>query len=319
MKILKKLSYVLLLILLAVFPGCRKDGRFKIGIIQIVEHESLDNARRGFIDELVSLGYEDGKNVEYETEIAGGDLSNCQQIADKYVDNRKDLILAISTPCAQAAANATRDIPIVSTAVTNFEEAGLVKSHEKPNTNVTGVSDLAPIDKIIELIPKLNPEVKKIGILYSNIDTSPQYQTKLAVEKIREMGLEEKTVTVSQIHEVQQVSEKLAQEVDALYVPIDKITASSMPQISHAFLNNKKFVVCAEDIMASKGAAAAYGFNYYELGKMAAHQAFEILEGKNIPQNMQVKYLKDANLILNDEIINKLGITVPKEIKGDLQ
>jgi len=151
--------------------------------------------------------------------------------------------------------------PIVATAITNYEDSGLTQS------NLTGTSDLAPIDKIIELIPELKSDAQKIGILYSNADISPQYQAELAEKKIKQMGLEAKMFSVSQAHEVQQVAEKLAKEVDALYVPIDKITFSAMPQISQIFLNQGKFVVYAEDAMISKGAVATYGVDYYELGK----------------------------------------------------
>ncbi|MDQ5984282.1 MAG: ABC transporter substrate-binding protein [Eubacteriales bacterium SKADARSKE-1] len=319
MKYFKKLLYLLPLALLVTFAGCKKESPIKIGIMQIVEHESLDNARQGFVDELKNLGYEDGKNVEFDFQNAGGDLSNCQQIAEKFVNDRKNLILAISIPCAQSIANATKDIPIIATAITDFEIAGIVKSNEKPETNVTGTSDLAPIDKIIELIPKLNPDAKKIGILYSNTDISPQYQAELAEKKIKEMDLEAKMFSVSQAHEVQQVAEKLAKEVDALYVPIDKITFSSMPQISGIFEKQGKFVVCAEDTMISKGAVGTYGVDYYELGKMTARQAVKILKGETKPENMPIEYLKNTKFILNHEIAEKLGIKIPDELKGERQ
>lgn len=315
MKILNKLPYFLPLLLLFLFTGCKKDTSLKIGIMQIVEHESLDSARQGFIDELKNLGYE---NVEFDLQIAGGDLSNCASIAEKFVNDRKDIILAISTPCAQAAANATQNIPILATAITNFEEAGIIKSHEKPETNVTGTSDLAQIDKIIELITKLKPDAKKIGILYSNIDASPRYQAELAEKKIKELGLEPKQFAVSQIDEVKQVAEKLAREVDALYTSIDKITASSMTQISQIFLEHGKFVVCAEDVMIPKGAIGTYGVDYYELGKMTAHQAEKILKGKEKPENMHIEYLKKSKLTLNNEIIEKLGIKISDNLKGEL-
>jgi putative ABC transport system substrate-binding protein len=229
------------------------------------------------------------------------------------------LILAISTPCAQAAANATKEIPILATAITNFEGAEIVKSHEKPGTNVTGTSDLAPIGKIIELIPQLEPDTKKIGILYSTTDPSPQYQAELAEKKVKELGLEAKMFSVSQSHEIQQVVEKLAEEVDALYVPLDKITFSAMPQISQIFLDHGKFVVCAEDTMISKGAIGTYGVDYYELGKMTARQAAKILKGEAKPEDMPVEYLEDAKLNLSQELIKKLGIKVPEELKGELQ
>lgn len=312
-------KFIMLLLAIVFLAGCTKKTEIKIGVMQIVEHESLDKASQGFVDEMKNLGYENGENVKFDFQNAGGDLSNCASMAEKFVSDGTDLILAISTPCAQAAGNATKDIPILATAITNFEGAGVVKSSKEPGTNVTGTSDLVPIDKIIELIPKLRPDIRKIGILYSNIDISPEYQAKLAEKKVKELGLESKVLTVSAAYEVQQVAEKLAKEVDALYVPIDKITASAMPQISQVFLNQNKFVVCAEDTMISKGAIATYGMDYYELGRMTAHQAAKILKGESKPENMPVEYLKGTKLNLNREIVKKLGIKISDELKGELQ
>lgn len=316
MKLLKKLLYLLPLPILFLFTGCQKEATIKIGVVQIVEHKSLDSAKQGFVDELKNLGYE---NIDFDFQVASGDISNCQQIAEKFVNDRKDLILAISTPCALAAANATKDIPILATAITDFEGAGLVKSNENPETNVSGTSDLAQIDKIIELIIKLKSTTKKIGILYSNTDPSPQYQAELAEKKVRELGLEPVMFAISQSHEVQQTTEKLAKKVDALYTPIDKITASAMPQISQIFLNQGKFVVCAEDAMISKGAIGTYGVNYYELGKMTARQAVKILKDEAKPETMPIEYLKDTKLTLNHEIIEKLQIKIPRELEEKSQ
>lgn len=317
MKYLKKLLYLIpLFFIFTIFFGCQNNNsKIKIGIMQIVEHESLNDAKNGFVDELKNLGYEDGQNVEFDFRVAGGELSNCASIASKFVNDRKNLVLAISTPCAQTMVNTTKDIPIVATAITDFEGSGIVESSQKPNTNVTGVSDLAPIDKIIELITKLNPNAKKIGVLYSVTDPSPQYQAKIAEDKINSLGLECKLVAISQIHEVQQAAERLAKEVDALYTPIDKITFSAMPQISQVFEKNNKFVVCAEDTMISKGAIGTYGINYYELGKIAAKQAVEIIEGKNTPQNMPIEYLKESKLNLNYELIKKLGLNISDNLE----
>ncbi len=318
MKFFKKLLFISLpLLTLIVFAGCaKKETQPKIGVMQIVEHESLDSAKQGFVDELKNSGYE---NAEFDFQIAGGDLSNCASIAEKFVNDKKDLILAIATPCAQSMANATKDIPIVATAITDFKGAGIVKSNEKPGANLTGASDLAPIDKIIELITKLKPDVQKIGVLYSNTDVSPQHQAELAEKKIKEMGLEPEMFAVSQTHEVQQAAEKLAREVDALYTPIDKITFAAMPQISQIFLKNNKFVVCAEDAMISKGAIGTYGIDYYELGKLTARQTVKILKGEEKPENIPIEYLKGTKLTLNNEIIEKLKIKIPDDLKGEIK
>lgn len=313
MKISFKHMILLFFILINVFiitkyeNNQNKNKILKIGITQIVEHESLNNARQGFIDELKNLGYEDGKNIKFDFHNAGGDLSNCESIARKFANDRPDLILAISTPSAQATANVIKDIPILITAITNPEKSNLVKSNLTPCTNVTGTSDLPPVSKTIELIKKLKPNVQNIGILYSNIDVSPSYQAQIAGETIKTLGLDSKVATVSQLSEIKQVAEKIISECDALYVPIDKITAAGMPLISKIALENNKFVVCSENL-TDKGAAASYGIDYYQLGKLTAKQAVEILENRNIPQNMPIKYLEDTKLTLNEDIIKKLNL-----------
>ena len=299
---------IISLIAFALLKFQKKSNKLNIGIMQIVEHESLDQARQGFIDEMKNLGYD----ADFDFQIAGGDISNCTSIAQKFVNDGKNLVLAISTPCAQSMMKETKDIPILATAITDFESSGLVDSCEHPGRNLTGTSDLAPIDKIIKIIPKINPNVKTIGILYSKTDPSPQYQAELASKIISDLGFSKKIYFVSQSNEIQQVAERIVNEVDALYVPIDKITSAAMPQISKIFLDHGKFVVCAEDAMISKGAIASYGVNYYELGKMTAHQADKILKGEN-PGNIPIQYLQDSKLNLNNEILKKLNLKITSE------
>lgn len=292
----EKRWWILIIFITLAIIGIFKQGgqnkkAFKIGILQFTEHEALDAARQGFIDELKNLGYEEGKNVKFDFQNAGGDFSNCESIANKFVSQNCDLILAISTPSAQAVANATQNIPILVTGITNPEESGLVKFNERPDTNVTGTSDLSPVEETIKLITKLKPDAKKVGVLYSSLDTSPMYQAKLAEKEIKNLGLEPIMATVSQLGEVQQVTENLISQVDAIYVPIDKITSSAMTLISDIALKNNKFVVCSENLI-NKGAAACYGIDYYELGKLTAKQAAVILEKKNTPKICQLSTSK---------------------------
>lgn len=310
---------VVLVAYVFVLLGCADKSKIKIGMIQIVEHESLDSARQGFVDELQRLGYRDGENVSLDFQVAGGEVANCVSIAQKFLNDRKDIVLAISSPCTLAMANVTRDIPILATAITDFDGLGVIKSLDRPGTNVTGVSDLAPIDKIIELVKKLNTKVKKIGVLYSMTDPSPVYQAHLAECKIKAMGLECELVAVSQVQDVQQAAERLVNDVDALYTPVDKITSASMPQISQIFCDHKKFVVCAEERMISQGAIATYGVDYYELGKMVAHQAVDILEKKKDIKDIQIECMKNAKLSLNYELIEKLGLKIPEDLKEEVQ
>lgn len=318
MKFFNKYSAVMacvagMLMLFSFFENNQNKNKiFNIGITQIVEHEALDQARKGFIDELKNLGYEEGKNVKFDFQNAGGDFSNCESIANKFVGQNCDLILAISTPSAQAVTNATKNIPILVTGITNPEESGLVKSNEKPDTNVTGTSDLSPVKETIKLITELKTDVKKVGVLYSNLDTSPMYQARLAEKEISNLGLKPIMATVSQLGEVQQVTENLISQVDVIYVPIDKITSSAMTLISDIALKNNKFVVCSENLI-NKGATACYGIDYYELGKLTAKQAAVILEKKNTPQNMPIEYIKNFDLSINNAVIQKLGLKTPEK------
>ncbi len=303
---------VIILILFNFFES-KQNKMFNIGITQIVEHEALDKARQGFVDELKNLGYEEGKNVKFDFQNAGGDFSNCESISNKFVSQNCDLILAISTPSAQAVANATKNIPILITGITNPEEAGLAKSNEKPDTNVTGTSDLSPIKETVKITKELNPDIKRIGILYSNVDISPMYQAKIAEKEIKKLGLEPITATVSQMSEVEQVTENLISQVDAIYVPIDKITSCAMAQISGIAFKKNKFVVCSENL-TDKGAVACYGIDYYELGKLTAKQAAIIIEKKNVPQCMPIEYSNNIKLFLNKRMMEKLNLKIPSDL-----
>ena len=162
--------------------GSMEDEVFKIGISQLVEHPALDAARDGFIDGLKEAGFEDGKNVIIEIDNAQADFPTTQTIANKFVGEEVDLILAIATPSAQSAANDTRDIPILITAVTDPVEADLVKSLEKPGTNVTGTTDMNPVKDQLELLKQILPNAKNIGIMYNSAEPNSRVQVDIAKE-----------------------------------------------------------------------------------------------------------------------------------------
>lgn len=276
----------------------------KIGILQFVEHEALDASRQGFIDGINELNL----NVQIDYKNAQGDQSNCTLIANQFVAEDCDLIFAIATPAAQAVAAVTSKIPILVTAITNPVEANLVKSNQKPNTNVSGTSDLAPISKQIELITKLKPDAKNIGILYSSSEANSKFQAEIAVEEARKLGLNPKEVTFSQVTEIQQVVESVLGKVDAIYTPTDNMVASNMALISKTAMQFGVPIICGEINLLSKGAVGTCGMDYYELGRTSAKQAGKILTGQDIPQNMPIEYIKDAKLVLNEEVLHKLNL-----------
>ena len=176
--------------------GTKKSGsgeKYKIGVIQLTEHVALDQANKGFCDRLEELGIE----AEIDQKNAQGEQSTCATIASKFVNDNKDMVLAIATPAAQAIAGATTDIPIVVTAVTDPADSGLVDSNEKPGTNVTGTSDLTPVKQQMELLVKLLPEAKTVGILYCSAEDNSKFQADIAKKEIANLGLNSKEYTVS--------------------------------------------------------------------------------------------------------------------------
>lgn len=283
-----------------------QSGAKKIGILQYVQHPALDKANEGFLEALKASGIE----VEIEQENAGGEQSAAQTIANKLVNDKKDLILAIATPAAQAAAGATKDIPVVVTAVTDPAASGLVESNEAPGGNVTGSSDLTPVADQIELLTKLLPEAKNVGILYCTAEANSKLQAQMALDALKEKGLTGVEYTVSSSNEIQTVVESMVGKVDAIYVPTDNVIASGMLTVSMIATGEHKIpIIGAEVAHVENGALATYGLDYFEVGKLAGEQAVEILNGKS-PADLPIAYLpkERCKLTINDEVAKELGI-----------
>ena len=290
------------------------DKVFKIGVVQLVEHAALDAAYQGFVDGLKEAGYEDGKNIAIDYQNAQGEQANCNTIASKLVNDKDDLILAIATPAAQAVANATTEIPVLVTAVTDPADAKLVASNEAPGGNVTGTSDLNPIKEQMELLQQLVPNAKKVGMLYCSSETNSEFQVNLAKEQLKAMGIESVDFTVSSSNEIQQVVESMVNKVDAIYTPTDNMIASGMVTVSTVANNAKLPIIVAEPSMVENGGLGTYGLNYYSLGKQTAAMAVKVLTGEAKPADMPIEYLEQTDLVLNQDTIDALGITVPQEL-----
>ncbi len=317
MKILYKTLIIILaagLLILAILKIQKKNNGLKIGIIQIIEHESLDKARNGFIDEMKTLGYD----ADFDVQIAGGDISNLNSISQKFASDKKDLILAISTPAAQAVANVTKDIPILGTAITDFEVSGLVNSNSSPGRNVSGTSDLVPVEKQISLLKSLVPECKKVGILYSSGEANSKLQAEMASKECKKLGIKTKDITVSNSGEVQSVVE-CNTDVDVIFLPTDNLIASCMPVVSKVSLEHKIPVICSFADAVNKGGLASYAMDYYKLGKLTAHQADRILKKEVKIQDMPIEYLKDVELVTNDEVAKQLGIDISDRLKLEIK
>lgn len=292
------------------------DKVYKIGVCQYVQHDALDASYNGFIDGLKEAGFEDGKNLKIDFQNAQGEQANCATIASKLVNDQDDLILAIATPAAQAVANATSDIPIVVTAVTDPAESGLVDSNEAPGNNVTGTSDLNPIKEQMDLLVKLVPDAKKVAVLYCSSETNSKIQADLAKTAGEAIGLEVTDATVSNSNEIQQVVQSLVGKVDAIYAPTDNIIAAGMTTVAMVANENKLPVICGESGMVEAGGLATYGIDYYELGKLSGAQAAKILNGEAKPADMPIEYLDTSKLQMsvNEDVAKQLGIEIPADL-----
>ena len=287
---------------------------YKIGVIQLVEHAALDAVYEGFVDGLKEAGLEEGKNITIDYQNAQGDQSNCQTIATKLVNDRNDLILAIATPAAQAVANTTKEIPILVTAVTDPADSKLVASNEVPGGNVSGTSDLTPVKEQIGLIPQILPNAKTVGLLYCSSEVNSKFQIEIAKNEAEALGLKTVKATVSSSNEIQQVVQSLVGKVDAIYIPTDNMLAAGMATVAQVTIPAGIPVIVGEEGMITNGGTATYGLNYYDLGKLTATQAVAILkEGKN-PAEMPIEYLSEYNLVINQEVVEQMGLTLPKNL-----
>lgn len=297
------------------------DKVYKIGILQLVQHDALDKANQGFVKALEDKGYKDGENIKIDYQNAAGDQSNCQTISDSFINDDKDLILAIGTPAAQAVANKTKDIPILVTAVTDPADAGLVKSNEKPETNVSGTSDLTPVEEQIVLLKEIVPDAKKVAVLYSTNESNSILQAKIARKSIKEHGMTPVDATVSNSNELQQVTSSVVDQVDAIYVPTDNMVSAGIATVSMVANEKKIPIICGESGMLPGGALATYGIDYYNLGYKTGLQAVNILEGKSKVEEMPIEYLeeKDLEMAVNEDAAKTLGITIPESVMSKVQ
>lgn len=286
---------------------------FQIGVTQIVEHPALDDARKGFIEALKSKGYEEGKNIKIDYQNAQGDIATTQSIAKNFVSQNKDLILAIATPSAQSALNATKEIPIVITAVTDPVKSGLAKSMQSSGNNVTGTSDAVPISNQFELLKKLVPNAKKVGILYNTSESNSESQINEAKSVAPNFNIEIVPVGITNINEATQALNTLLEKVDVLYTPTDNLVASSMPIIVEKCLKKNVPIIGAEKSHVSAGAIATVGIDYFKLGFQTGLIAVEVLEGKK-PSDIPLSTLSEMQLVINTDSIKKLNIKVPDDI-----
>jgi ABC-type uncharacterized transport system, periplasmic component len=313
---------VCLAMLMTSLAGCAKkesaqtpdaNKKLQIGIVQIVEHPSLNTIRESIIAEMDKEGYKDGENIVIDYENAQGDQTNLKTICQKFVNNKYDLIIAIATPSAQAAVGETKDIPIVFSACTDPVGSGLVSSLDKPGGNVTGTSDAISAQKIMELAKRITPNIKTVGALYTSSETNSVSVINNLKDYAAQNGMTVVEATITNSSEVQQAITSLVGKADAIFSPIDNTVASAMPLVAQVADKAKIPVYVGADSMVKDGGLATYGINYTILGQETAKMAVAILKGQKAG-DIPVKTMTDMDIYVNKDTAAAIGITIPDDV-----
>jgi len=286
----------------------------KVGVLQLLSHPALDQIYKGLEDGLKKEGYEVGKNLKIDLQNAQGDQSNLASMGQKLVTDNNDILVGITTPATLSLSNATKDKPIIMGGITYPVEAGLIKTEDKPGNNITGVSDRTPIKQQLEIMKKVLPNMKKVGILYTASEDNSVKQAQEAEKLAKELGLEVKVSTVANTNDIQQVTESLASQTDAIFVPIDNTIASAMATVVKVTDAKKIPVFPSADTMVADGGLLGLGVDQYQIGVETAKVVAKVLKGADT-KNMPIVLANEGVIYLNEAKAKQLGIEIPKEIK----
>lgn len=298
-------NFVALVLALMMLLSCSAmaEETYEVGILQLVQHEALDQATQGFIDTLTAKL---GDKVKFDVQNASGDTAACTTIATTFTSDEVDLIMANATPAVQAAMNATADIPVVGTSVTvyNFLEGA---------TNVTGTSDLAPLDGQAQMILELFPETKTVGMLYCSAEANSVYQVEAVAGYLKELGVEAKEYPFADSNDVASVAQLAADDVDVIYIPTDNTAAAYTETIANVVIPAKVPVVAGEAGICSGCGVATLSISYYDLGCATAEMAYEILVNGADPAAMEIEFAPQFTKMYNAVNAAELGVTIPAD------
>ena len=306
---MKKLIAVMLAVLLVMtMTACgADDGKYVIGICQIQKHAALDAATQGFKDALTeALGAE---NLTFQEKDAGGDFINCGTIMDGFVAENVDMILANATPPLQAAASATATIPVLGTSVTDYATAlNIANWTGTVGGNISGTSDLAPLDQQAAMVKELFPEAKNVGLLYCSAEPNSVYQVEVVQGHLEELGFACEQFGFADVNELSAVTQRACDYADVIYIPTDNTCATYTETIANVVIPANVPVVCGESNTCAGCGVATLSIDYYDLGYTTGKMAVRILrDGEDITK-MKIEYAPEVKYLYNEEICNALGI-----------
>ncbi|MBS6457754.1 MAG: ABC transporter substrate-binding protein [Firmicutes bacterium] len=287
------------------------DKTYKVGVVQLVQHEALDAATKGFTDALKEAL---GDKVEVVEKNASGDSNNCTTIVNGFISDKVDLIMANATPALQAAASATSTIPILGTSVTDYATALEIADWTGTvGGNISGTSDLAPLDKQAAMLQELFPNAKKVGMLFCSSEPNSKYQVDEVTKLLSAAGITCTEYTFTDSNDVSSVTQKACDDSDVLYIPTDNTAASNTEAIANVVLAAGTPVIAGEAGICKGCGVATLSIDYYELGKITGQMAAKILTGEADISTMPVEFAPSATKQANMANCEKLGITVPAD------
>ena len=301
---------VLMMLSLAACSGNADDGKYVVGICQYMPHDSLDQATQGFKDALVEALGED--QVTFKHQDAGGEISTCTTIVDGFLAEKVDLILANATPALSAAVSATDEIPILGTSVTDYAAAlGMPEWNGIVGKNVSGTSDLGPLDEQASIIQELFPDVTTVGLLYCSAEPNSVYQIQIMEENLTKMGYTCQRFVFNDANDLHSVTQAAVGVADVMYMPTDNLAANYPETIGNVLLPAQIPLVTGEESSCRVAGVATVSIDYYELGYITGQMAAEVLTGEADISQMPIAYATGATKLYNKEICENLGIAVP--------
>lgn len=316
-KLYSTISIIFIFLVIAFFTSNNQVPQNKVprvGILQLMSHPALDEINRGINDSLKKSGYTNGKNIHIDFLNAENDQSNLSTMSNQLIQKNSDVVVGIATPSAQALANVTKSTPIVLSGVTDPKGSGLVKDNVHTGSNVTGVSDQAPLDKQFELIHQIMPELHDIGIIYTSSDPSATTQTKQFQKIAQTHHIKVHLASISSLNDLTQVTRSLIPNVQAIYIPTDNTVASGLNNIKALTTENNIPIFPAAETMMKDGGLATIGLSQYEIGRESGKMIIDIIKNHKQPDKTPIIFIKDGKLIINLKQANNLHIQIPKNI-----
>ena len=320
---MKKLFTIMFVLMLLV--GCGSNNAdnnstvdeqktFNVGVVQLVQHEALDAATQGFKEALEEKLGKDA--VKFDIQNASGEIANCTTIVNGFVSNNVDLIMANATPALIAATSATSDIPILGTSVTDYASALEVENFSGTvGRNVSGTSDLAPLDGQAKMIKELFPEAKTVGIIFCSSESNSAYQVEVISKELSNLGLEVKEFSFTDTNDIASVTQSACDNSDVLYVPTDNTAAANTETIANVVLPANKPLVAGEVGIARGCGVATLSIDYHDLGYATGLMAAKILSGEADVASMPIEYAKDFSKLFNKDLCEQLNVQIPEDYK----